>query len=196
MSYLIDKDGNVFEAIIVSSIPEGYTDISEGVIVDEDAIDLLSEHIEALLIAEDPALSAANEYWTDGTDSVYDVNDIPTLVDEETGDAFLDPDWSHVDAVEAFAGVKAHYRIKKTSAADQEIRQIKIDKLSLLREPLLAEADIEINKLEDNAGDSSVWRTYRQALRDITETYKKVDGDWKVITDNLVVSDFVFPTKP
>lgn len=37
------------------------------------------------------------------------------------------------------------------------------------RMPKLIEADIEINKLEDQALDASAWRTYRQALRDIPQ---------------------------
>ena len=39
------------------------------------------------------------------------------------------------------------------------------------REPLLKEADITINKLEDIGQDSTAWRQYRQALRDATATW-------------------------
>ena len=40
------------------------------------------------------------------------------------------------------------------------------------RDALLKEADIEINKLEDNSQDSSKWREYRQALRDATISWE------------------------
>ena len=50
------------------------------------------------------------------------------------------------------------------------------------RVDLLDEADIEIYKLEDSGGDVSAWRTYRQALRDIT---KQSDP-----------SNLTWPTKP
>ena len=40
--------------------------------------------------------------------------------------------------------------------------------LRMLREPLLKEADWQIHLIEDASGDSSTWRTHRQALRDIT----------------------------
>ena len=50
------------------------------------------------------------------------------------------------------------------------------------RVDLLEEADIEIYKLEDSGGDVSAWRTYRQALRDIT---KQSDP-----------SNLTWPTKP
>lgn len=40
------------------------------------------------------------------------------------------------------------------------------------RDALLKEADIEINKLDDNSQDSSKWREYRQALRDATTSWE------------------------
>lgn len=39
------------------------------------------------------------------------------------------------------------------------------------REPLLAEADVLVNRAEDNGADATAARQYRQALRDITTTY-------------------------
>ena len=195
MSYLLDKDGNVFKAHVISNIPEGFVDVTKDLAIDEDAEGLDSQYTEAVLIEATDAIEGVLEHWTNGENTVYDVNDIPTLTDGN-GDPYLDPDYNRVEAVEAVAIIPAHYRIKKTSTADQEIRQAKMDQLGVLRSPLLAEADIEINKLEDNSGDSSSWRTYRQALRDITETYKKVDGNWKVSVDSLVVADFIFPVKP
>ena len=194
MKLLKDKDGNVFKAHIIHSIPEGFEDISDA-IVDVDVEGLSTEHLETVEIQEVPAIKEVIEHWTNGTDKVFDVNDIPTLTDEN-GDAFLDPSYSHVAAVSAVAKVPAHYRIKKTSVADQQIRQVKIDKLSVLRQSLLKEADIEINKIVDIGQDASALRTYRQALRDITEPFKKVNGDWKVSVDSLNVEEFTFPTKP
>lgn len=38
------------------------------------------------------------------------------------------------------------------------------------RKELLSEADWQINKKIDNNEDASSWRTYRQALRDITNS--------------------------
>ena len=46
------------------------------------------------------------------------------------------------------------------------------------REPLLEEADWEINKLEDSGGDASAWRTYRQKLRDITKASDIYNVTW------------------
>lgn len=193
MSYLIDKDGNLFETIIIAGVPEGFTDITK--LVTAEPVGIKIEHLEAILVDEVIGSDEMLEYWSDGTDTVYLADDIPTIIVD--GEAELDPTFIHTASIPAVATIPAHYILQKTSTADQAIRQAKMDELSLLRAPLLAEADIKINILED-AGDSasSMWRTYRQALRDITETYKKVDGDWKVITDSLVVADFVFPAKP
>ena len=44
----------------------------------------------------------------------------------------------------------------------------KKEKLRNQRKRLLEEADWQIHKIEDASGNSSSWRTYRQALRDIT----------------------------
>lgn len=43
---------------------------------------------------------------------------------------------------------------------------------------LFEEADIEIYKLEDSGADSSAWRTYRQALRDITKQSNPSNLTW------------------
>ena len=50
------------------------------------------------------------------------------------------------------------------------------------RTPLLQGSDYKINTLVDNGGDATAWRTYRQELRDITNTED---------LDNVT-----FPTKP
>tara|TARA_A100001391_G_scaffold193399_1_gene168617 strand:+ start:291 stop:581 length:291 start_codon:yes stop_codon:yes gene_type:complete len=56
------------------------------------------------------------------------------------------------------------------------------DKLRVLREPLLQEADFAIFKLEDSGKDTTQWRKYRQDLRDIT--------------GQSDVFNATFPTKP
>lgn len=47
-----------------------------------------------------------------------------------------------------------------TSNLEDEVRNIRI--------PLLREADASINRLTDNGLDATAWRSYRQALRDVT----------------------------
>jgi hypothetical protein len=52
------------------------------------------------------------------------------------------------------------------------------DVLRTDRKPLLEEADWQIHKLEDAGGDASKWKTYRQALRDITKASDIYDVTW------------------
>lgn len=78
-----------------------------------------------------------------------------------------------------------------------KLTQERNDKLEEIREhraPLLSEADVEINKLEDAAGDPASWRTYRSALRDITESYKADMSTLDAVAD--VAADVTWPAKP
>jgi len=56
---------------------------------------------------------------------------------------------------------------------EQQKENLRID-----REPLLEEADWQIHKLEDAGGDASKWKTYRQALRDITKASDIYNVTW------------------
>lgn len=58
--------------------------------------------------------------------------------------------------------------IVKDFRADEEIQQETQAQFRAERDKLLAEADIEINKLVDVGIDATEWRVYRQALRDST----------------------------
>ena len=57
---------------------------------------------------------------------------------------------------------------------DFELRQwrnfIRVERIALLEE-----ADVKINTLSDANQDTSVWRTYRQQLRDITNNITEVN---------------------
>jgi hypothetical protein len=61
------------------------------------------------------------------------------------------------------------------------------DGLRSSRQNLLEEADYKINTLVDQGADASAWRTYRQALRDITN---------QVTSDTTDISSVTWPTKP
>lgn len=61
--------------------------------------------------------------------------------------------------------------IVKDFRTDEEIQQETQAQFRGERNKLLAEADIEINKLVDLGLDSTEWRVYRQELRDSTLTW-------------------------
>jgi hypothetical protein len=56
-------------------------------------------------------------------------------------------------------------RTKDTTKTDKE----KLQEIRSKRQRLFPEADFKINMLSDTNADASAWKTYRQALRDITK---------------------------
>ena len=62
--------------------------------------------------------------------------------------------------------------IVKDFRTEEEIEQETQSQFRAERDKLLAEADIEINKLVDAGLDSTEWRVYRQELRDSTLTWE------------------------
>ena len=70
--------------------------------------------------------------------------------------------------------------IKTYEEKQEEILLQEQTQFRATRNQLLVEADIEINKLDDLGKDSSIWRVYRQSLRDSTITWElpiKPEGD-------------------
>ena len=188
---LKDKDGNVFSANIISSVPEGFEDITEGLDFDGNE-EVSKEHLESVEIPAIEAAEATVESWSNGTDTVSDPNDIPTIMVD--GEASLDSSFIHSPATEAVEAKKASFKLKKKTGADQLIRQKKMDVLLEDRDALLKEADIAINIAFDADEDVTALKAYRQALRDVTETHKKVDKKWKAAVDSLESLDW--PVKP
>lgn len=69
-------------------------------------------------------------------------------------------------------GAKVRHDLTTGEITEQEIPDrtptTTWDRVRLERAPLLVEADINIFKAEDAGADTGTWRTYRQALRNIT----------------------------
>ena len=92
--------------------------------------------------------------------------------------------WKEVDR---FSDIKdADGKVTKTKADQDKEYQDQQDNKTVQewrakREPLLEEADWQINILLDAGSDASAWRTYRQKLRDITKQS---------------ISSITWPTKP
>jgi len=87
--------------------------------------------------------------------------------------------------VEKWKEVDRHSDIEggKTKAEQDKEYQTSLDNnqketLRNTRKPLLEEADWQIHKLEDASGDASAWKTYRQALRDITKASDIYNVTW------------------
>lgn len=189
MKILKDENNNIFKANIVSNIPEEYTDITDLYEADESLDGVASEYLEVAhqaAIAYSAPDGITPEKWSkEGEEDVYaDPND---------------ESWSYtaeaIEVPEVLASPEKWIASKK-SDADKDMRNKILEELRYNRSPLLAEADVEINKLEDASADSSAWRAYRQALRDVPAAYIKADGDPKVATDSIDLDNFSWPEKP
>ena len=157
--------------------------------VPQELENLESFYLESYIVDAVEGVEAQPEHWSNGSNKVYSVDDIPTLVDEE-GNPYLDPAYKHVAAVEAVEAKDSYLSLRKKPEADQMLREEKINQLRAKRARLLSELDIKINIAEDNGKDTSALRQKRKELRDITEQFKKVDGSWKVAVDSLDVNAF------
>jgi hypothetical protein len=71
-----------------------------------------------------------------------------------------------------------------------------LDQIRMLREPLLEDADHSINKADDDGVDATSLKAWRKALRECTDELKKVDGDAKLLCENMIAAEFEFPVKP
>jgi hypothetical protein len=112
-----------------------------------------------------------------------------TLLNEVDREAM--PDTARKDLWTNDGSGNAEIKTADLTAAE---REEKLQAIRDHREPLLQEADIQINILIDADGDATAWKTYRQALRDVTETYKADMSLLDAIVD--VESDITWPIKP
>lgn len=118
---LESEEKKYLEAIEVDEVIAVQEVIAEDAVeaVDEVALVIAQDAIEAVeAVAAVEAVEAVAEHWTNGTDIVWDANDIPTLVDGETDEAYLDPEYSHVDAVEAVEAVEEVVAVEAQDAVE------------------------------------------------------------------------------
>ena len=120
------------------------------------------------------------------------VSDIPKgfedISDLEIPEELLNEEAKYLQCIE---GV-----ISKKSSADVDRRNAILKQLRDLRQPFLDAADILVNKKEDLAEDSSAERAYRVALKEVPQSYIKLDGDPKSSVDAIDLENFIWPTKP
>ena len=98
------------------------------------------------------------------SDDIHDV--IPTPNIEVTDEV-----WQEAININANCYEDEKFIIKDFRTEDEILKQEQAQ-FRTERDILLKVADIEINKLDDSGRDSSIWRVYRQALRDATFTWK------------------------
>jgi len=128
MRILKDQDGNVVKANVVTSIPNGYEDITELVVNPEKIEEVPVNYLSIQVIAAVEEVQAQPAYWSNGEDTVYDSEDIPTIEDEE-GDAILDPAYVKTPAVEYVAPQPEQYRLVKKNGTDAALSAAQVEKI-------------------------------------------------------------------
>lgn len=79
---------------------------------------------------------------------------------------------------------------------EQHVREYNLHRLRRYRNHLLDIADKKIFILEDDSQDTSAWRVYRKALRDITDPFKDAQGNATSAIDTLNLDVFPWPSTP
>lgn len=67
--------------------------------------------LKCVLVSEQVSVDEVPDSWSDGTNTVYDINDIPTILDEDEK-PMLDDSYVKTAGVAAIAYVAKHYEIK------------------------------------------------------------------------------------
>lgn len=166
-------------------------ELPEGLSEDAVKLELVETQIEQQILLREEIL-AQDEVLAQ--DAILDENGVE-----------IAPAIAHQDAVEAAPAV---YRsipsikeimlvedISKSLLIRQSKANSNLEKIRMLREPLLIAIDREINIAEDNELDVSILRSYRKALRSCTDSLKESNGDAKLSTESITPTEFNFPIK-
>ena len=89
--------------------------------------------------------------------------------------------WTDSNADKVLSNVTVHDNSKTLPTQkeiDSKIAEIKLNELRMERNNILTQSDWVVIKEREEGGSVSNfadWKTYRQALRDVTKTYKTLD---------------------
>lgn len=128
MKILRDSEGNVFKANVISSLPSNLEDITDLVVNPEKINEVPVNYLSIQTIAAVEEVQAQPAYWGNGEDTVYDSEDIPTVEDEE-GNAILDPEYIKTPAVEYVAPQPEQYRLVKKNGTDVALSAAQVEKI-------------------------------------------------------------------
>lgn len=117
---LRDLEGNILLARVIKGIPDIYEDITDLVVNPEKTLEVSVEHLTTQTVPAVEGNPGSNAYWSNGEHVVFDSNDIPTVEDEE-GNAMLDPSYVKTEAVEAVEAQPERLRLIKKVGTDDAI---------------------------------------------------------------------------
>lgn len=128
MKIIKDSEGNVLKAHVLSSLPQGFSDITDFVVNPEKISEVPVSYLSIQTIPAIEEVQAQPAYWSNGEDTVYDSEDIPTIEDEE-GNAILDPAYVKTPAVEYVAPQPEQYRLVKKNGTDAALSAAQVEKI-------------------------------------------------------------------
>jgi len=128
MKIVKNANGDILKAQVISGLPDEFEDITDVIENPEYADTVPLQHLTFETIPATEEVVGDAEHWSDGTTKVYNINDIPTILDAN-GDPILDPSFVRVDAVEYQPAQPEKYRLVKKANADAEIAQAKVSQV-------------------------------------------------------------------
>lgn len=168
MRILKDSEGNLAKANIISSLPEEFEDITDIIVNPEKLDEVALEYLSLQTVAAIEEVQAQPAFWSNGVDTVYDSEDIPTVEDEE-GNAILDPEYVKTPAVEYVAPEPQKYRLVKKNGTDQAIAQKQVE--VIIRSAIAFGAELLVQFSTENVllGITQAGKTkeVRQAMSEI-----------------------------
>lgn len=109
-------------------LPNGYEDITDLITNPEKLDEVAIEYLTTQIVPATEEIPYVADSWTNGSNTVYDANDIPTILDED-GEAILDPSYVKVDGTDYAPAQPQKYKLVKKNGADAEIAQVQVEKV-------------------------------------------------------------------
>lgn len=123
-----DFDHQTLIKIAIGGAPEDHQYLYDLIVNPEKIDEVPIEYLSIQTIPAVEEVQAQPAYWSNGEDTVYDSEDIPTIEDEE-GNAILDPEYVKTPAVEYVAPQPEQYRLVKKNGTDAALSAAQVEKI-------------------------------------------------------------------
>ena len=107
--YQIERIG---ESEVICSLKSNLYSMMHKVDVSTQLEDFDIADLKCVMMPKVAGTEELPEHWSDGSSNVYDINDIPTLINED-GNPYIDPSWYKVAATLETEEVPAYLKIVK-----------------------------------------------------------------------------------
>lgn len=119
-------DSDTLISIAKEGAPKDHQYLYDLIINPEKIDEVPVEYLTVQTVPAVEEVQAQSEYWSNGEETVYDADDIPTVEDEE-GNAILDPSYVRTPAVEYVAPQPEQYRLVKKNGTDAALAAAQVE---------------------------------------------------------------------